>query len=180
METERKCGGDEKQDFANPLNLIDSADSMSPIPPLRVVTWQRRAEVLTHPKLPCLAEFHTLNLSAGARTSAGIVMRRATAPSGVGDGGVLRQRAGEVAGGTGAPRVAPSWCTSVRRASRSSAGAGVGRSVCDHGDAAGAGRGAADLDQGVAPDRFVVCSRSTPAGSMCRWGSRRCGTRRGR
>jgi len=32
---------------------------------LRVVAWQRRAEVLTHPKLPCLAEFHTLNLSAG-------------------------------------------------------------------------------------------------------------------
>jgi DNA repair photolyase len=30
-----------------------------------VVAWQRRAEVLTHPKLPCLAEFHTLNLSAG-------------------------------------------------------------------------------------------------------------------
>jgi DNA repair photolyase len=32
---------------------------------LRVVAWQRRAEVLTHPKLPCLASFHTINLTAG-------------------------------------------------------------------------------------------------------------------
>ena len=32
---------------------------------LKVVAWQRRAEVLTRPKLPCLAAFHTLNLSAG-------------------------------------------------------------------------------------------------------------------
>jgi hypothetical protein len=32
---------------------------------LRVVAWQRRAEVLTHPKLPCLATFHTINLTAG-------------------------------------------------------------------------------------------------------------------
>jgi len=33
--------------------------------PLKVVAWQRRAEVLTRPKLPCLAAFHTINLSAG-------------------------------------------------------------------------------------------------------------------
>lgn len=32
---------------------------------LKVVAWQRRAEVLTRPKLPCLGGFHTLNLSAG-------------------------------------------------------------------------------------------------------------------
>lgn len=32
---------------------------------LRVLRWQRRAEVLTRPKLPCLAEFHTVNLTAG-------------------------------------------------------------------------------------------------------------------
>lgn len=32
---------------------------------LKVVAWQRRAEVLTRPKLPCLADFHTINLSAG-------------------------------------------------------------------------------------------------------------------
>ena len=32
---------------------------------LKVVAWQRRAEVLTRPKLPCLAEFHTVNLTAG-------------------------------------------------------------------------------------------------------------------
>jgi DNA repair photolyase len=32
---------------------------------LDVVAWQRRAEVLTRPKLPCLAAFHTINLSAG-------------------------------------------------------------------------------------------------------------------
>lgn len=33
--------------------------------PLKVIAWQRRAEVLTRPKLPCLAAFHTINLSAG-------------------------------------------------------------------------------------------------------------------
>lgn len=32
---------------------------------LKVVAWQRRAEVLTRPKLPCLSAFHTINLSAG-------------------------------------------------------------------------------------------------------------------
>jgi DNA repair photolyase len=32
---------------------------------LNVVAWRRRAEVLTRPKLPCLAAFHTINLSAG-------------------------------------------------------------------------------------------------------------------
>ena len=32
---------------------------------LKVVAWQRRAEVLTRPKLPCLTGFHTINLSAG-------------------------------------------------------------------------------------------------------------------
>jgi len=33
--------------------------------PLKVVAWQRRAEALTRPKLPCLAEFRTVNLTAG-------------------------------------------------------------------------------------------------------------------
>ena len=32
---------------------------------IKVLGWQRRAEVLTRPKLPCLAEFHTVNLTAG-------------------------------------------------------------------------------------------------------------------
>jgi DNA repair photolyase len=29
------------------------------------VNWQRRAGVLTQPKLPCLAAYHALNLTAG-------------------------------------------------------------------------------------------------------------------
>ena len=32
---------------------------------LRIVEWQRRAAVLGRPKLPCLAPYHTLNLTAG-------------------------------------------------------------------------------------------------------------------
>lgn len=33
--------------------------------PLKIVTWQRRAEVLTRPQLPCMGAYHTINLSAG-------------------------------------------------------------------------------------------------------------------
>lgn len=32
---------------------------------LKVVAWQRRAEVLSHPQLPCLMAYHTINLTAG-------------------------------------------------------------------------------------------------------------------
>jgi DNA repair photolyase len=34
-------------------------------PPLRVLGWQRRSCLLTQPKLPCLATYHALNLTAG-------------------------------------------------------------------------------------------------------------------
>ena len=43
----------------------DQADDQDGPLPLKVVAWQRRAEVLTRPKLPCLTDFHTINLSAG-------------------------------------------------------------------------------------------------------------------
>lgn len=33
--------------------------------PLKLVIWQRRAEVLTRPQLPCMGGYHTINLSAG-------------------------------------------------------------------------------------------------------------------
>lgn len=32
---------------------------------LKLVAWQRRAEVLTRPQLPCMGGYHTINLSAG-------------------------------------------------------------------------------------------------------------------
>jgi len=34
-------------------------------PALRVLAWQRRADVLRQPPLPCLSKYHTLNLTAG-------------------------------------------------------------------------------------------------------------------
>lgn len=40
-----------------------SKQNLNPV--VKVVAWQRRAEVLTRPKLPCLSAFHTINLSAG-------------------------------------------------------------------------------------------------------------------
>jgi DNA repair photolyase len=43
----------------------DGPDNKDGSHTLKVVAWQRRAEVLTRPKLPCLAAFHTINLSAG-------------------------------------------------------------------------------------------------------------------
>ncbi len=43
----------------------ESASEPDPETGLKVVAWQRRAEVLTRPKLPCLSAFHTINLSAG-------------------------------------------------------------------------------------------------------------------
>ena len=48
-----------------PSESFQSRDSQQAGSPLKVVSWQRRAEVLTRPKLPCLAEFHTVNLTAG-------------------------------------------------------------------------------------------------------------------
>lgn len=47
-----------------PKDRSESSES-EPKPGLKVVAWQRRAEVLTRPKLPCLSAFHTINLSAG-------------------------------------------------------------------------------------------------------------------
>lgn len=47
-----------------PKDRWESSES-EPKPDLKVVAWQRRAEVLTRPKLPCLSAFHTINLSAG-------------------------------------------------------------------------------------------------------------------
>jgi hypothetical protein len=32
---------------------------------IKVLRWQRRAEVVTKASLPCLAAYHTLNLTAG-------------------------------------------------------------------------------------------------------------------
>jgi len=52
--------GDTGQRHPKPQSV---ADEKCDLP--RVVQWQRRACVLTQPKLPCLAAYHALNLTAG-------------------------------------------------------------------------------------------------------------------